>query len=258
MAIRDDLINVGLKEKEADAYLSLLELGPASIVDLSKKSGVKRTTVYEVLKPLLDGGLVSETVFGRRKKYVAEPPEKFFEFKKRELDTLRSLLPTLEALRNVSIEKPALQFFQGKEAIQKVFEDMCLNTDVVKDKLLGIESKASTVTAQMGIQFFIDLLRKKKERGLESLTLDAMSEEELDKFAKQYPWSVDHGIAIRTLDDSENMLNTSIYLYQNKIALIAPDQLIALVIENQRLKKSFEFLFYKLWSSAQETKYKFE
>ncbi len=256
MAVEQDLIKTGLNEKEAQTYLALLELGPTSVVALSKKSGLKRTTVYEILNSLAARGLVSETVFGKRRRFVAEPPEEFFQLKKQELDTLRALVPTLEALRNVAIEKPALRFFQGKEAIRQVFEDMCLNTDPVHDKLLGIETKAGIVVSQIGVQFFIDLMAKKKDRGLESLTLDTLDEEELDAFAKKYPWSVDHGVAIRVLEDSENAFHVSLYLYQNKIALIATDQLIALVVENQRLKRSFEFLFYQLWGSAKETKYK--
>ncbi len=256
MAIEQDLIKIGLNEKEAQTYLALLELGPTSVVALGKKSGLKRTTVYEVLDSLAARGLVSETIFGKRRRFVAEPPEEFFQLKKQELDTLRALVPTLEALRNVAIEKPALQFFQGKEAIQKVFEDMCLNTNPIHDKLLGIETKAGIVVGQIGTQFFIDLMAKKKDRGLESLTLDTLDAEALNAFAKEYPWSVDHGVTIRILEDPEDDFNVSLYLYQNKIALIATDQLIALVIENQRLKRSFEFLFYRLWDSAKPTKYK--
>lgn len=41
MAIEDDLIKVGLKNKEAQAYLVLLALGPATVVALSKKAGLK-------------------------------------------------------------------------------------------------------------------------------------------------------------------------------------------------------------------------
>lgn len=256
MAIETDLVKIGLHEKEALAYLSLLELGPASVVALSKKSGLKRTTLYEILESLGKRGLISETAFGRRTRFVAESPEKFFALKREELDTLRRLMPTLEALRNVAIEKPSLQFFHGRDGIEHVFSDMIRNTNPVHDKLLTIETKASTVMAQMGIQFFIDLMAEKKNRGLESLTLDTLSQEKLDEFAKEYPWGIDHGITIRILEDQKDEFNVGMYLYQNKIALVAADQLIAIVIENQRLKKSFEFIFMNLWNSSKETQYK--
>lgn len=254
MAIEQDLQQIGLSTKEASTYLSLLELGPASVVLISRKSGLKRTTVYEVLDSLSQRGLVSETVFGRRVRYVAEPPEKFLELKKREMELLRGILPTLGALRNVSLERPAFRFYQGKDEVEDVFRDMIMNTDPKNDLILSIEAKASMVTAQLGSSFWIDLLAEKKKRALKSLALDAYTHEELNEFAKKYPWSVDHGIAVRTLGDPENLLNLHLYLYQNKVALVAPDQLIAIVIENQRVKRSFEFLFHRLWDSAKEWK----
>lgn len=253
MAITEDLKKIGLNSKESQAYLALLELGSASIVALAKKSSLKRTTVYEVLESLKEKGLISETLFGRRIKYIAEPPEKLLEIKKRELETLQNIMPTLDALRNVAIEKPAIRFYQGKEEIREVFRDMVLHTSI-KEKILGIESKAKTVIKQFDEQFWIDLMAKKKKRGLESLSIDAYSPEELNEFVKQYPWSVNHGMTIRTIDDAQDLLNVSIYLYQNKVALIASDQLLAIVIENQRLRNSFEFLFRKLWGVSKDWK----
>lgn len=256
MAIEQDLLKVGLNTKEAQTYLALLELGPTTVVALSRKSGLKRTTIYEILKSLLERGLVVETPVGKRKRFIAEPPEKFFALKKQELDTLRGIVPTLEALRNVAIEKPAIQFFQGVDAIQKVFEDMCLNTDPVHDKLLAIETRPDvSLLTRTGEQYWMNLLAKKKKRGLESFTIEAVNREAIEKFAELRPWGFDHGIILRVIEDSEKQFNLSFYLYQNKIALVAEDQLFAFVIENQRLKKSFEFLFYQLWANAKPTKF---
>ena len=254
MAIEQDLLKIGLNRKEAQTYLALLELGPTTVVALSRKSGLKRTTIYEILKSLLEKGLVVETPVGKRKRFIAEPPEKFFALKKEELDTLRGIVPTLEALRNVAIEKPAIQFFQGVEAIQKVFEDMCLNTDPVRDKLLAIETRPDVLLSRTGEQYWMNLLARKKKRGLESLTISAASRETIEEFAKGRPWGFDHGIILRVIEDPEKQFNLDLYLYQNKVTLVAEDQLFAFVIENQRLKKSFEFLFYHLWAGAKATK----
>ena len=254
MAIQDDLIRVGLHEKEAETYLALLELGPATIVSISKKAGLKRTTIYEIIDSLKEKRLVSETTFGKRKRFVAEPPESFFNMKSQELEALRKMLPTLDALRNVAIEKPALRFYQGIEELKHVFEDMCLKTDPINDKLLGIETKPDVLLEKTGEEFWMRLLAKKKERGLESLTLDTLHKAGMEKFAKEHPYGFDHGLQVKLLEDKEGQFNISVYLYQNKTALIAEDQLFALVIENKRLKESMEFLFYKLWEAAKPVK----
>lgn len=252
MALEHDLKNVGLNYKEAKIYLVLLELGSGSIAEISRKSGIKRTTVYEVLKPLLKRGLISQTILGRRKKFFAEDPRAFFQNKKAEMTALETLIPTLDALRNVSTEKPTIQFFQGVEDLKKIFEDMILNTDPLHDKLLSIGGSPNILSDRWSEKFWTDLLLQKKKRGLQSLAIQTTKKDRLEKFAKAHPYGFGHGLTIRLLEDMERKFNMSIYLYQNKIAILAEDQFFAIIIENKRLQESFRFLFYVLWNNAEE------
>lgn len=252
MAIEQDLQNIGLNQKEAKIYLALLELGSGSIAEISRKSGIKRTTVYEVLKPLLTRGLVSQILLGRRKKFSAEDPRQLFQMKKMELGALETLIPTLDALRNVSAEAPALRFFQGVEDLKKIFEDMLLHTDPLRDKLLSIGGSPHILSDRWSKKFWVDLLLQKKKRGLQSLALQTTKKDRLEKFAKAHPYGFDHGLTVRLLEDKEQKFNASIYLYQNKIAILAEDQFFAIIIENKRLQESFRFLFYALWNNAEE------
>jgi HTH-type transcriptional regulator, sugar sensing transcriptional regulator len=251
MAIEQQLEKIGLSDKEAKTYLALLELGPTTVVNVAKKSGLKRTTTYEILKTLLARGLVNEIVFGKRRRFVAESPAKFLEHKKDEVEKLREMLPTLEALHNVAIERPSVQFFEGKEALKQIFTDMISNTSPVNDKIRGIETKGNTkiLLGHFGEQFWISLLRKKKERGLQSFILDTIGKKEYLEFQEKYPWVVDHNLITRYLSDLDDLFTVNIYLYQNKLAIVAADQLIAFVVENFRLKQSFDFIFETLWKS---------
>ena len=52
------LENLGLSEKEAEIYLALLELGTGTVVEVAKKSGVKRPTAYLVLDELKKMGYI--------------------------------------------------------------------------------------------------------------------------------------------------------------------------------------------------------
>lgn len=258
MAIEQQLEDIGLTDKEARTYLALLELGPTTVVNIGKKSGIKRTTTYEILKGLLTKGLVTEQVFGKRRRFVAESPARLLENKKDEVQKLHDMIPTLEALHNVSIERPSVQFFEGKEALKQIFTDMITNTNAQNDEIRGIETKENitTLLARFGEQFWISLLKKKKEKGLRSRTLDTIGAKEYKKFQKEYPWAVDHKLTTRYLKDAEDMFTVNLYLYQNKLAIIAADQQIGFVTDNFRLKKSFDFLFETLWAQAAETEEK--
>ena len=53
------LEDIGLNEKEARAYIAILELGEASMSELVNKSRLKRSTLYETVALLRERGLIS-------------------------------------------------------------------------------------------------------------------------------------------------------------------------------------------------------
>ena len=62
------LLACGLNKKEAKLYLASLELGPATVNKLAKKSRLKRTTIYSLIDSLGARGIIKE-VRRRGKKY---------------------------------------------------------------------------------------------------------------------------------------------------------------------------------------------
>jgi amidophosphoribosyltransferase len=55
-----NLKNLGLSDNEAKVYLSMLELGPSSVLEISAKAGVNRPTTYVQIETLKKMGLVSQ------------------------------------------------------------------------------------------------------------------------------------------------------------------------------------------------------
>ena len=69
LVITEKLEKLGLNKKEAQIYLAALESGETNIEGLSKKSKIKRTTVYDIVESLKEKGLLSST-FSKKKKYM--------------------------------------------------------------------------------------------------------------------------------------------------------------------------------------------
>src|SRR3989344_6596845 len=118
------LQDIGLSDKEATAYLTLLAVENASVLDLAKKTGIKRPTVYVILKSLSKKGLVSETTIGKKTHYQAEPAERletFVERRKLALEEagslLKDLIPQIKSMSREAGEKPIVKYFEGKEGI---------------------------------------------------------------------------------------------------------------------------------------------
>jgi Cd2+/Zn2+-exporting ATPase len=98
------LVAVGFTEYESKVYLALLQEYPATGYQVSKKSGVPRSMVYEALGRLHARGAVLETMEGRATLYRPLPPDVLLdhhELEHRRLITeLREGLPQLYASRH--------------------------------------------------------------------------------------------------------------------------------------------------------------
>jgi sugar-specific transcriptional regulator TrmB len=75
MDFLEDLRALGFTEYEAKVYLTLLRINPATGYELSKRSGVPRSMVYEALGRLEGRGAVLKAVEQRSTLYRPVPPE---------------------------------------------------------------------------------------------------------------------------------------------------------------------------------------
>ena len=118
------LQEIGLNEKEASVYLALLQYDNASVIDISGKTKINRSTTYTILESLSKKGLVSETTVGKKTRYQAESPERLETFVERQkvlLDEhskrLKDIIPQIKSVQREIGEKPTVQYFEGKEGI---------------------------------------------------------------------------------------------------------------------------------------------
>jgi sugar-specific transcriptional regulator TrmB len=128
------LQDIGLSDKEATVYLSLLSVENASVLDLAKKTKIKRPTVYVILDSLAKKGLVSETTIGKKTNYYAEPPERletFVEKRKIALEesqkTLKDIIPQIKSISRDSGERPVVKYYEGREGIVSSAEETFRN-----------------------------------------------------------------------------------------------------------------------------------
>jgi len=117
------LIKLGYTANEAKIYLAALECGTASAQEIAKKAGLPRTSAYSILKELINAGIIGKTLVRGKSRFIAEPPQKL----KLKLNALEKefdeSMPEFQALYNKSDTKPKILFFEGRSAMQKVYDD---------------------------------------------------------------------------------------------------------------------------------------
>lgn len=116
---------IGLSEYEARAYIALVELGEAEASEVSRRSGVPRTRIYDVLGRLESAGLIQRIGDSRPAIYSAIPPDKALEPLKRRI--FEEVSQAIERLKIIHASTKAIPRFhmillRGDRAYESALE----------------------------------------------------------------------------------------------------------------------------------------
>ncbi len=141
-----ELKNLGLPDKEARVYLAMLELGPATMLDIAAKAGVNRPSAYVQIEALKEKGLASTQTRGVKRLFIAESPtqlEHLLAPEKKELeqkqDGLKNILKDLVALFALGEEKPVVRYFEGKEGLKTVQREVLKTKDKEMYEIFSVD-----------------------------------------------------------------------------------------------------------------------
>lgn len=117
MELLANLMAIGLTEYEAKVYMALLRESPANGYQLSKRSGIPRSMVYEALGRLYARGAVLVTEEDRATLYRPLPPDVLLDRYEQEQNRLmRSLRDSLRAL-NLAEDEERFWLVHGQSAV---------------------------------------------------------------------------------------------------------------------------------------------
>lgn len=233
------LKQIGLNEKQAQIYVACLELGETSIKEIAKKSGVKRTTIYDFIDDMVNSGFIKQTVKGKKKRYVAtEPDELKIVIKKREA-LLSQILPQLNLLSNVDRTKPKIWFYNGVEGLKEVYSDT-LN---YKGEILAISGE--DVIKVVGLDWILSYIKKRVKKGIQvkgiAATTDFLKKEIMDK-------DKEHLRVSKSIDYKKYPFPIEINIYGGKrVFFVSALEQTAIIIEAPEIYKAMKSFFEMLW-----------
>ena len=76
LEIKEYLQKLGLNEIEIDLYLALITIGPSTILELSRNTDIKRSTVHVNVESLIKKDFIKESKVKQRRVIIAEDPKK--------------------------------------------------------------------------------------------------------------------------------------------------------------------------------------
>ncbi len=247
MDIRDKLADLGITGRKAEVYLTLLQMGSGSVLELAALSGVKRPTVYDLLEDLMAEGLVAESYVGKRKVFAAKNPESLATAQERRLNAAQQLLPELTALFNLGKRKPRVCYYEGLDGLRKVSDDLLK----IQSKEYFYFSSAKDILAKFGEEYLRNFVKRRVELGIWSNAI-RVSDGEVEN-ADYLGGSEKFLRRLRLMPQPISEEVVSLYVYDNKVAIIsALTENYALTIESMELARLIKGIWQSVWPMARK------
>jgi HTH-type transcriptional regulator, sugar sensing transcriptional regulator len=239
-----ELEKIGLNQNEAKVYLAALELNESTIQQISKKSGVIRTTVYGVVMQLKERGLISSLTRNKKTLYIAESPTKLKDDLKEKEYFLEKILPELLSVTNALDKKPKIRFFEGIGGLKDIYLDTLNYPD--QELLAWIaEEHIEYFDKEFLYDYYIPE-RVKRKIWVRAIAPDnplmARFKEEDEKSLRK----------TRFVSEESFPFDVEINLYgKNRIGIVAFEEKIGLIIESQKIYTTLKSIFEMNWRALE-------
>ena len=236
-----DLENLDLSANEAKVYLAALELGETSVERISKKSGVKRTTVYLAVESLEKKGLISQSRRKNKAFYYAESPQKIKHRLAEKLEAVNRIMPELLSITNLIDKKPIIRFFEGTEGMKEVFREIA-NSSVSENYAWYSDSWMINFDSQWVENVFIPT-RIKNRVWINCFHPDT------EKFKEIAKTNAVQLRRFKAISPALYNISISINLYNKDcIGIMSFEEQFGLIIESRKIYESLLSIHKTMWS----------
>jgi sugar-specific transcriptional regulator TrmB len=244
MEIKQKLEEIGLSGKKADVYLSILQLGKATVVQIAKKAQIKRPTTYDLLEDLIAKNLITQSFSGKKRYFTAESPEALKSLLKKQEERIDQLLPELTSLFNIKPHKPKIRYFEGKEGLRQIYEEI-LKMETKEQFYFGSTKEMTDV---LGREYLEDWVKRRIKANIVSHAIRIKSKEmpikewgagkEFIRYLKFFPTDIKEDI-------------TNLIIFDNKVAIVsALAESYGLIIESKELATTLKYIWKIVWATS--------
>jgi sugar-specific transcriptional regulator TrmB len=239
--LTEKLSQLGIPEKDATVYLSLLALGPATVQQIARETGLNRSSLYVILDRILERGLASVAGEKGVRLYVAVPPERLARMAKEKLEqailtrqNLEMLLPEIDTLRKISRHKPRMMVLAGIEGLQRGFEDVLTS----KEKVVRIFSSAGEIAKSLP-EYLPLFVRERFRRGIRMRGIHP-DDDAGREIIRHIPVTIDD-LTFVPIDQFK--FPSDLGIYDNKVAFMSHAPPLCVAIESEAISNVMKAVF---------------
>lgn len=250
--LQEILEGYGLKPDEVKVYLAMLISDQTSILKISEETSIKRSTVYLIIKNLMEMNLVRVAIVGKKKSYFAKNPKVLLEMTEKRKHALEEVIPLLKEHYKTHREKPKVTFFEGREGVERVYEEIAdLRTD---QEILWFSSQQDMMEEFYGSHMKLDDIKRMQAnpdyKGSRIIVNPTKGDRE---YAKKimHDRKLKNLVKVRLLPKDLLFVHTDNCIYDNKLAIFSIKRdYFVFVIESEDIASTYRALFNLAWLAA--------
>ena len=233
----------GLTENEIKIYLLLLKMGSSSPAIIAEKTGFSRPYVYDALERLLEKHIVSSVFKKGKKNYMATEPKYLEELETQKLERIKSIIPSLDKLKNSSSEGIKVEHHTGTYIYKIMLNNVITALPNGGDLLIfGLMDEYLIKNDKHYLTHLQQYYLRAKDIGIKEKIL-------VKKNDANYTFPMELS-EFRFLKD-EVIGNTSFQVYGNFVGIFLwGTQNHLILIENKEVADSYRQQFNLLWNLA--------
>jgi len=253
--LNDLFQNLGFSDKESEIYIILLKSGTATAGDISRKTNINRTTVYDILENLMQKGLVSKYKKGGKTffntfepkhllTYLDREKEEYAKRIEKQKEKTQQLLPQIISLQNLKNAKPKVQFFEGEKGMREAYEDTLDSKEIIL-------AYANVETMHKGLpNFFPEYYarRAKNKVFIRAILPQNTLSIERSKYNQEEMRRT------KFLPSQDMTFSPEVNIYDNKMLIASWEEKMAVIIESKELADLQKIIFNLLWDSLPNKK----
>jgi len=244
--LNDELANAGFSPKKAALYIALLKLGRGSAAKLADASGIKRTTVYDLMDELIRDNMASVTFDGNKRIFAVEPPENLEALMRKKMDNVERIMPGLKEIFRQNTSRPRVRYFEGIEGIRYVHDELLK----VKTKEYFYFGSISCFVDTLGNEYLENFVRRRISRKIWSNAIRIRSHE-IDRDCAA-PGERNYR-RVRYLSKSIPSDVANLILFDGHIAICATSkENYAMIIESSEMFTILKLLWDCMWAVSEE------
>ncbi len=241
--------SIGLSDKEASVYLSLLSFDYLKVSDLAKKVDIHRVALYAVLDNLIQKGLANKFKKSGATYFSALSPKRLLNYMDREREDmearyekqrklLEEMIPKIESTRFEQSDKPHVQFYEGKKGMREAYEDTLTAQETIR-------AYANVQTMHEALpNFFPKYYKRRTDAKIAIRAImpnNTASQERAEKDPQELRQS-------RFLTD-DNTFSPEVNIYNNKVLITSWKEQMAIIIESKEYADLQKSIYDQLWKS---------